>query len=111
MMAVNATVLGSGIVNRSDLSYNHDFSGRKFYRINGRPGNPGNFGPVGVLFKGFDHHFVVVGLGSLKEWSTEVRAEDRDSRNKTVEILFDQPILIYLIHKLVNTQHLQSTDV
>ncbi len=110
MMAVNAAVLGSGVVNSCDLSYNRGSSG-KFYRINGRRGNPGNFGTIGALFEGFDHHFVVVGLGTMKEWSTEVRAEDRDSSNKTVEILFDQPILIYLIHKLVNTQHLQSTDV
>ncbi len=109
-MAVDAAVLSSGVVNSCDRSYNQGSSG-KFYRINGRRGNPGNFGTIGALFEGFDHHFVVVGLGTMKEWSTEVRAEDRDSSNKTVEILFDQPILIYLIHKLVNTQHLQSTDV
>jgi hypothetical protein len=110
-MAVNAAVLGSGVVNSCDLSYNRGSSGGKFYGINGRRGNPGNFGTVGALFEGFDHHFVVVGLGSLKDWSTEVRAEDRNSSNKTVEIVFDQPILIYLVHKLVHTHHLQSTDV
>jgi hypothetical protein len=48
----------------------------------------------------------------MKEWSKEVRAEDRDSSNESLEILlFDQPILIYLVHELVNRQHLQSTDV
>jgi hypothetical protein len=79
--------------------------------MNGRRGNPGVVGTVGAFFEGCDHHFLVFGLGSLKEGSTVVRAEDRDSSNETLEILFDQPILIYLIHKLVNTQHLQSTDV
>ncbi len=62
-MAVDAAVLSSGVVNSCDRSYNQGSSG-KFYRINGRRGNPGNYGTVGALFEGFDHHFVVVGLGS-----------------------------------------------
>ena len=103
--------LGSGVFNSSDLSYNRGFSGEKVYLINGRRGNPGNFGTVEGLLEGCNHHFIVFGLRSLEEWSTEVRAEDRDSSSKTVEILFDQPILIYLVHELVNAQHLQSTDV
>jgi hypothetical protein len=94
--------LGKGVFNSCNL---------RFYVINGRRGNPGDVGTVGALFEGCDHHSIVFGLGSLKEWSTVVQAEDRDSSNETLEVLFDQPILIYLIHKLVNTQHLQSTDV
>jgi hypothetical protein len=27
-----------------------------------------------------------------------VQAEDRDSSNETLDVLFDQPIFIYLIH-------------
>jgi hypothetical protein len=49
MMAVNAAVLGSGVVNSCDLSYNRGSSGGKFYRISGRRGNPGNFGTVGAV--------------------------------------------------------------
>jgi hypothetical protein len=99
----NATVLGKGVFNSCNLCY-HWGSRGKFYVINGRCGNPGNVGTVGALFEGCDHYFIVFGLGSLKEWSKVVRTEDRDSSNETLEVLFDQPILIYLIHKLVDTQ-------
>jgi hypothetical protein len=106
----NATVLGKGFFNSCDFRYHWGPRG-KFYIIDVRCGNPGDVGTVGALFEGCEHHFIVFGLGSLKEWSTVVRAEDRDSSNKTLDVLFDQPIFIYLIHKLVNTQHFQSTDV
>jgi hypothetical protein len=87
------------------------FSG-KFYRINSRcAANPENLGKDGALHKGGDHHFIVFGLGRMKKWSTVVRTKDRDSSNGSVEILFDQPILIYLVHELVGRQHLQGTDV
>ena len=110
MAMFDATVLGQGVFNSCDLGYNRGFRG-KCYLIIGRCGSPGNSGTVGALLEGCNQHFIVFGLRSLEEWSTEVRAEDRDSSNETVEILFDQPILIYLVHELVNTQHLQSTDV
>jgi hypothetical protein len=106
----NDTVLGKGVFNSCDLRYHWGPRG-KFYVIDARWGNPGDVGTVGALVKGCDHHFIVFGLGSLKEWSTVVRAEDRDSSNETLDVLFDQPIFIYLIHQLVHTQHFQSTDV
>ena len=106
----NATVLGKGVFNSCDLRYHWGPRG-KFYVIDVRCGNPGDVGTVGALVKGCDHHFIVFGLGSLKEWSTVVRAEDRDPSNKTLDVLFDQPIFIYPINQLVNTQHFQSTEV
>jgi hypothetical protein len=110
MDAHNDTVLGKGVFNSCDLRYHWAPRG-KFYVIDVRCGNPGDLSTVGALVKGCDHHFIVFGLGSLKEWSAVLRAEDRDSSNETLDVLFDQLILIYLIHQLVNTQHFQSTDV
>jgi hypothetical protein len=106
----NDTVLGKGVFNSCDLRYHWGARG-KFYIIDVRCGNPGDVRTVGVLVKGCDPHFIVFGLGSLKEWSTVVQAEARDSSNETLDVLFDQPIVINLIHQLVNTQHFQSTDV
>jgi hypothetical protein len=105
----NDTVLGKGVFNRCHLCYHWAPHG-KVYVIDVRCGNPGDVSTVGALVKDCDHHFIVFGLGSLKEWSTVVQAEDRDSSNETLDVLFD-PILIYLIHQLVNTQQFQSTDV
>ena len=94
-------MLGKGVGNGSELANDGGVLG-KAYLMNCRCGGPGNLVAVGVLFEGVDHKFVEFGLGRMKEWGTEVLTEDRDTSNESVEITFDKPVRIDLVHELVN---------
>jgi hypothetical protein len=97
----NAIALGKGIDNSREFTNDRGFP-RQVYAINGRCGGPANVVTVGALFEGCNHFFIVFCLSQMKEWSTEICAEDRDSSNKSLEITFNEPILIYLVHEHVN---------